>query len=263
MSDQKPEGDIEKPDDHSEASLVPHSTDLVRAKASDEQPQKPQRAPKEIVLQRLSPHSSWDDPSFKDSAPHQEPLRDMAADAPNKRVLSLAAIVAIAAAVGAATGSAATFGIGQFNAGKINASSEKIAAAAAADHARMLESALAKVNTEIAALKAAASTQATKIAKLNETTDKLKAAEATGSVSAPSQAAQTQAPAAPQPNRLPIVEGWVLRDVMDGIATVQGRPGIFEVFPGDPLPGVGRVDAIRRQDGRWVVVTTRGLIVAR
>jgi hypothetical protein len=38
---------------------------------------------------------------------------------------------------------------------------------------------------------------------------------------------------------------------------------VFEVYPGDPLPGVGRVNAIRRQDGRWVVVTDRGLIVAR
>ena len=32
---------------------------------------------------------------------------------------------------------------------------------------------------------------------------------------------------------------------------------------GDPVPGAGRVDAIRRQDGRWVVVTSKGLIVGR
>jgi hypothetical protein len=29
------------------------------------------------------------------------------------------------------------------------------------------------------------------------------------------------------------------------------------------VPGLGRVDAIRRQDGHWVVVTTKGLIVSR
>jgi hypothetical protein len=29
------------------------------------------------------------------------------------------------------------------------------------------------------------------------------------------------------------------------------------------VPGLGRIDAIRRQDGRWVVVTSKGLIVAR
>ena len=63
------------------------------------------------------------------------------------------------------------------------------------------------------------------------------APETTGSIKA----------AAPQPNRLPVVEGWSLRDVYDGTATVVGRQGIFDVIPGDPLPGVGRVDAIRRQ----------------
>jgi hypothetical protein len=29
------------------------------------------------------------------------------------------------------------------------------------------------------------------------------------------------------------------------------------------VPGVGRVDAIRKQDGHWVVVTSKGLIVGR
>jgi hypothetical protein len=41
------------------------------------------------------------------------------------------------------------------------------------------------------------------------------------------------------------------------------RMGVFEVVPGANLPGLGRVETIRRQDGRWVVVTSRGLIVAR
>ena len=63
--------------------------------------------------------------------------------------------------------------------------------------------------------------------------------------------------------RLPTVEGWVLRDVADGAALIEGRRGMFEVYAGDPVPGLGRVDAIRRQDGRWVVVTSKGLIVAR
>ena len=34
--------------------------------------------------------------------------------------------------------------------------------------------------------------------------------------------------------------------------------GIYEVGPGAPLPGVGKVEAVRRQDGRWVVVTPEG-----
>ena len=46
----------------------------------------------------------------------------------------------------------------------------------------------------------------------------------------------------------------------NGSALIEGRQGIFEVYAGDPIPGLGRVDAIRRQDGKWVVVTTKGLI---
>jgi hypothetical protein len=28
------------------------------------------------------------------------------------------------------------------------------------------------------------------------------------------------------------------------------------------VPGLGRIDAIRKQDGRWVVVTSKGTIAA-
>jgi hypothetical protein len=61
-----------------------------------------------------------------------------------------------------------------------------------------------------------------------------------------------------------ILEGWVLRDVFNGAAMIQTpRNGILEVIPGDTLPGLGRIEGVRRQDGRWVVVTSRGLIVSR
>jgi hypothetical protein len=61
----------------------------------------------------------------------------------------------------------------------------------------------------------------------------------------------------------PTVEGWVLRDVGNGGALIEGRNGLYEVYAGDPVPGLGRIDAIRKLDGRWVVVTSKGLIVAR
>ena len=71
--------------------------------------------------------------------------------------------------------------------------------------------------------------------------------------------------ASPKPDvaRLPKVEGWVLRDVAHGGALIEGRNGLYEVYAGDPVPGLGRIDAIRKQDGHWVVVTSRGLVVAR
>jgi hypothetical protein len=62
----------------------------------------------------------------------------------------------------------------------------------------------------------------------------------------------------------PIVDGWVLTSVgRRGNAIVASRNGYYEVYPGDPLPGVGRVQDIRYQGGRWVVVTPKGLIVRR
>ena len=57
------------------------------------------------------------------------------------------------------------------------------------------------------------------------------------------------------------VEGWVLREVYDGIALIEGRNRrLVEVGPGESVPGVGRVEAIERRGKRWVVVTAKGLI---
>ena len=57
------------------------------------------------------------------------------------------------------------------------------------------------------------------------------------------------------------VEGWVVRDVQRGTALIEGRMGLIEVDQGDVVPGLGRIDAIRKQDGRWVVVTSKGTIM--
>jgi hypothetical protein len=62
---------------------------------------------------------------------------------------------------------------------------------------------------------------------------------------------------------LPILEGWVVRDVYRGAALIQGRAGLLQVTPGEVLPGLGRIESVQRHDGRWEVVTTRGLIVSR
>jgi hypothetical protein len=65
------------------------------------------------------------------------------------------------------------------------------------------------------------------------------------------------------PSRLPVVQGWVLQRVVDGIAIIYSREGMIEVGVGAALPGGGRVEDIRRQDGRWIVVTSRGLVTMR
>jgi hypothetical protein len=132
-----------------------------------------------------------------------------------------------------------------------------------------------------------------RLAKLSEAVEKLRAApapvvaaaapvvpvaakEVTGSVTplaaAPAPAAQAVAavpaaapatPPKPEVARLPTVDGWSLADVGYGGALIRNRRGTWEVYAGDHIPGLGRIDAIRKQDGRWVVVTEKGLIVAR
>jgi hypothetical protein len=145
----------------------------------------------------------------------------------------------------------------------------------------------ARINDRLDRAEKAHAESAAKLTRLHETLDKQHAAVApvvspavasptaasaatnvTGSI--PTAAAQTAATApvplpAPKPAvaRLPAVEGWVLRDITNGGALIEGRGGLYEVYAGDPVPGLGRVDAIRKQDGRWVVVTSRGLVVAR
>ncbi|HZP69271.1 MAG TPA: hypothetical protein VFB29_04945 [Pseudolabrys sp.] len=56
------------------------------------------------------------------------------------------------------------------------------------------------------------------------------------------------------------IPGWIVRDVANGTAVVQGPNGVWRVARGDSLPGVGRVDSIVRWGNRWIVATSRGLI---
>ncbi len=237
---------------------------------------------------------SWDREDF---APHVK------ADEPRqtggkRRLSAMVAVVAIAACVGAISGAFATAGMMRFAApaqtpvqvadtSALDASVARIDADLVALKANVEQgsktgvSQFNRTNDRLDKLEKAQAEPLAKIAKLSETVDKLRATppaaaaqaaaaparETTGSI-APAQvatAAAAPAPAAPKTvvGRLPTIEGWRLRNAGNGGALIEGRDGLYEVYPGDPIPGVGRVDAIRRQDGRWVVVTSKGLIVAR
>jgi hypothetical protein len=107
-----------------------------------------------------------------------------------------------------------------------------------------------------------------RLSKAIDTLDRLARADAaaqardvTGSITPPAPAAAPLVAAAPRPGGG--LDGWVVRDVRRGTALIEGRMGVIEVDQGDIVPGLGRVDAIRKQpDGRWIVVTTRGLITS-
>jgi hypothetical protein len=102
-----------------------------------------------------------------------------------------------------------------------------------------------------------------KLAKITDTLDRLEK-RATTPVAAATPAHNDITGSINPPAEKPkptIIEDYIVRRVLDGVALVEGRRGIIEVEPGTSLPGAGRVEEIRRQDGRWVVVTTKGMIV--
>ena len=60
-----------------------------------------------------------------------------------------------------------------------------------------------------------------------------------------------------------VLPDWILHAVRGSHALVENRHGgIFDITGGSMLPGLGQVEAIKRQDGHWVVVTARGLITS-
>jgi hypothetical protein len=254
----------------------------------------PETKPGKLIVMAPS-ERSWEREEF---APHVK--ADEVRDTGSKRRLSaMAAVAAIAACVGAVSGALATAGMMHFaspppaqvaDTSALDASVARIDADIVALKANVEHSSknglsqINRANDRLDKLEKAQAEPMAKLAKLSDTVDKLRATppaapaqaaapakETTGSITpAPAQvatAAAAPAPAATAPKtevgRLPTIEGWRLRDVANGGALIEGRDGLYEVYAGDPIPGLGRVDAIRRQDGRWVVVTAKGLIVAR
>ena len=65
--------------------------------------------------------------------------------------------------------------------------------------------------------------------------------------------------AAPQAPRS-ILRDWRISHARNGSVYVQGHGEIYRVVLGTPLPGLGAVEQIKRQDGRWVVMTPQGII---
>jgi hypothetical protein len=56
------------------------------------------------------------------------------------------------------------------------------------------------------------------------------------------------------------IEGWTLREIVNGTAVLDGPGGSFRVARGDTVPGAGRVLAIFRWGNRLMVATSKGLI---
>jgi hypothetical protein len=189
---------------------------------------------------------------------------------------AFAASVAAAAVLGGLLGAAAT-------AGFTREAQAPAAEPAAAVETRALKETVVRLGTELATVKASidAANRATssqlgklaerfdraekaqaepvaKLAKITESLDRLEkrpvaAHDVTGSVTAVDK----------QQSKPPVAEGWKLRDFYAGRAVVESRGGgVYEVGPGSNLPGLGKVETIKREDGRVVVVTPKGIIAA-
>ncbi|SHK13531.1 hypothetical protein SAMN05444159_2513 [Bradyrhizobium lablabi] len=266
-------------------------TDAPKAEAPKVEASEPAAPHMPGKLMIMSPGDrSWDGDKSGTKA-ETEPASGMFG---KRRFAALAAVAALATIMGALGGALATAGYARFvggveqasnNNGALEATVARIDAdilalkASVENTAKLGMSQYNKTSDRLDRVEKAQVEPAAKLARLSEAVDKLRAAsqaatvaaaapapakEVTGSIAPPANALPGAASAAKtEVGRLPTVEGWVLRDVSHGGALIEGRQGIYEVYAGDPVPGLGRVDAIRRQDGRWVVVTTKGLVVAR
>ena len=198
------------------------------------------------------------------------------------RFTLLAASLALAAALGGMAGALAAYGLarpaplpavaaGRTNLDEIQALKENVVQArvelaalkVSIDSAnRNANAQFTRIGERIERIERVQAEPATKLNKAVEMLDRISRGdsgpqpkEVTGSLAPPPANGQNQPPKSG-------VEGWVVRDVHRGTALIEGRMGIIEVEQGDLVPGLGRVDAIRKQDGRWVVVTSRGLITS-
>ena len=248
-----------------------------------------------VMIMAPSHNNAWEGDAARDHSTASGISSPSDMPSGGRRLSALAAVVALAAVAGAIGGSLVTSGIGH-----VFAVDD---ARMASVQSHVLEDAIQRLDSDVAALKAnvehtaklgvaqanktndridkvekAQIEPAAKLARLGETLEKLRVAAASPPAAQPVLAATNAKDVtgsipsaepvpipAPKPEiaRLPTLEGWALRDVANGSALIEGRQGLFEVYAGDSIPRLRRVDAIRRQDGRWVVVTSKGLIVAR
>ena len=221
-----------------------------------------------------------DDEAVYGEAAKEEPSAATAPAAQPRswRFALLAATIALAAAVGSFVGSLTGAGVGRLvpeaapsantaDAGSILRAVKSELAELSAMKSN-LDGSIRNANTQFVAIaerldrvERAATNPAAQLAHIADAVDQLNkinaTPETTGSI-----APMTTPPADPKiVDR--IVEDWVVQDVHGDRALVEGRNGsLFEVGAGSILPGVGRVEAVKRQDGQWVVVTARGVITS-
>ena len=204
-------------------------------------------------------------PDAGDAASRIDPAAG-AADASSRPVgvLWRAAALGIAACLGAAAGSAGSAALfGPASRTQADPPDDlhtlKESVAQLRGHVKVVNDNMTALRANFGTVTSALTAQLTKISDEVEKVERLQSDRRTGTSGAENLA---PAPGEAKPSKPAVVEGWVLRSVSDGVALIEGRHGVIEIEPGDSLPGIGRIHEIKRQDGHWVVVTPKGLIVS-
>ena len=235
-----------------------------------------------------------DEPPPHEEIPASEAAANNAASASSSRssrFALLAASVSIAAAIGSFAATLAAVGIGHINTASVASVSAPEPTTGTADAnsiAKALKAQLAELNAMKSSLDSAthyanaqlnsisdrlekvehAQVDSAQLAHIADSVDHLTrlntpTPETTGSITPPASGAASATPAPAEPKITDrILADWVLEDVHGDRALVASRyGGEFLVTPGSVLPGAGHVDAVKRQDGQWVVITAHGMIV--
>jgi hypothetical protein len=101
---------------------------------------------------------------------------------------------------------------------------------------------------------------ATKIERLAEEKAQVVRTASTASSSEITGAVQRQ----PRPTsvRREVIAGWRVRRAFEGVAILEGQPGVIEVVLGQDVPNLGRIEEIKYENSRWQVLTSKGLILS-
>lgn len=210
----------------------------------------------------LSPKlGAGEDETVEETAEKPEEETPAAAASPmhSTRFLQLAATVAFIAAFSSFVGSVSGAGFAHFYYPTVPAT-DNVQVSGDTTVLQQLKGELVALKAEVNSTMRGTNGQYSKIADRLDRLDQhfASAGDTTGSI-----ASSTAAELAQPKTTDRILQDWAVRDVRNGRALVESRfGGIFDVGAGSVLPGIGRVNSIKRQDGQWLILTARGTITS-
>ena len=101
---------------------------------------------------------------------------------------------------------------------------------------------------------------ATKIERLAE--EKAQVVRTASTASSPEITGAVQRQPRPSSVRREVIAGWRVRRAFEGVAILEGQPGVIEVVLGQDVPNLGRIEEIKYENSRWQVLTSKGVILS-